>query len=85
MHQARRSALLVRLIEALFDQPATTSRRVRQIPGVTGRAAQNHIDRLVEAGILREITGQKRNRIYLADEVLQLMEEPEPEDGEVQP
>ena len=78
---ARSSALLVRLIESLFDQPATTIRGAAKLLDVTARSAQMHIDRLVEAGILKEITGQKRNRIYLAQEVLRVVDEPEPEEG----
>jgi hypothetical protein len=29
----------------------------------------------VKLGILREITGKKRNRVFVADEVLRLLEE----------
>ena len=32
--------------------------------------------RLTQAGLLREITGKARNRVYRADEVLQAIDEP---------
>ncbi|MEX0885882.1 MAG: Fic family protein [Phycisphaeraceae bacterium] len=72
----RTPALLIKLIEHLFAQPAVTAARVRQVLDVTPRTAQQHIDRLVKAGILREITGQKRNRAYVARGVLQAIHEP---------
>jgi hypothetical protein len=41
---------------------------------VTAPTAQAYIDRLEEAHILWEITGQARNRVYRADEVLEVIE-----------
>jgi hypothetical protein len=38
--------------------------------------AQRYVDQLVAAGLLREITGKARNRIYRADEVLAALEAP---------
>ena len=35
---------------------------------------QSHIDRLVGSGILTEMTGQKRNRVYLATGILQTLD-----------
>jgi hypothetical protein len=37
--------------------------------------AQSKIDHLIERGILREITGKRRNRIYAADEILRTLEQ----------
>jgi Fic family protein len=44
------------------------------ILGVTYRAAQQNIEKLVESKILREITGRKRNRIFLAGEIVRTIE-----------
>jgi hypothetical protein len=38
------------------------------------------VDRLAREGILRELTGQKRNRVYVADEILQLLDQPLPDE-----
>lgn len=76
VRSARTSALLLQLIEHLFAQPAITSTRVRDLLHVTPRTAQQHIDRLCETGILTEITGQKRNRIYLAHGIISAIGEP---------
>ena len=42
--------------------------------GVPYMTAERGIERLVEMGILREITGKARNRIYRADEILAVIE-----------
>ena len=44
--------------------------------GITYQTARRYINQLEEIGILREITGQARNRVYRADEVLAAIEEP---------
>ncbi len=73
---ARTSALLTKLIENLFARPAVSIAAVRQWLGVTPATAQKHVDRLVQAGILREITGRRRYRVYLAQGILQAIREP---------
>ena len=44
-----------------------------QVPYLT---AQRYVKRLVEMGLLREITGQARNRLYFADEILHAIDAP---------
>jgi Fic family protein len=44
-----------------------------QVPYLT---AQRYVERLVELGLLREITGQAHNRLYCADEVLRTIDAP---------
>jgi Fic family protein len=72
---ARRSALLVRLIDLLFDTPAITVSQAAKFLGVTSTAAQKNIDRLIEHSILREATGNQRNRIYRADAIIRVVNE----------
>lgn len=73
---ARASALLTKLIENLFDRPAVSIAMVRQWLGVTAATAQKHVDRLVQAGILEEVTGRQRYRYYLAKGIVQAIDEP---------
>lgn len=70
LQRARGSALLLKLIDRLFADPALMIGKAGQQLGVTYRSAQLHVNRLVEAGILREYTGRQRNRIYLAMEII---------------
>ncbi len=79
LQSARTSALLLKLVELLFAHPAVTASRVREMLDVTPRTAQQHIDRLREAGILTEVTGQKRNRIYIAPGILRVVQVPRPQ------
>lgn len=67
---ARSSALLGRLVDALFDTPAITIPRAQRLLGVTHRAASANIDKLVNVGILDELPGRRRNRLFLAGDVL---------------
>lgn len=70
----RGSALLHKLVDALFMTPAITIRQAAELLAVTPRSAQMNVERLVSAGILREITGQKRNRIFIAQDVVDAVE-----------
>ena len=73
----RASALLTRLVEELFNQPVVTMSRVAKLLDVTPNTAQKHINRLVAHGILREVTGQKRNRIFVAEGIIRSIYEPD--------
>jgi len=73
---ARSSALLLKLVDNLFSYPATTIADATRLLGVTPAAAQHNVNRLIELGILREGTGQRRNRVFLADEIIRAIDEP---------
>jgi Fic family protein len=72
--EARSSALLLKLIDELFSTPVISITRASTQLGVTYRTASQNISLLEKAGILREITGQKRNRTYVAEEILRILE-----------
>jgi hypothetical protein len=40
-------------------------------------AAKRYVDKLVEAGVLKETTGYTRNRVFLAHEVFRALENQE--------
>jgi len=77
LQEARASALLLRLVDELFSYPAISARVASGVLGITHRSAQLNIDKLVAAGILREATGRRRNRIYVADEIVSIVERDE--------
>ena len=66
----------LRLVDVLFATPYLTLRRATETTGVAKKSAQNTIDKLLAAGLIREITGKQRNRIYCADEILRLLDGP---------
>ncbi len=77
LQEARASALLLQLIDELFTYPAITNSIAAKKLSVTPRAAQQNIERLQNASILREATGRRRNRIYVASEIISIIEQGE--------
>ena len=53
-----------RILEILFERPFITVPAVRDLLGTGYAAANNLVTRFVQSGILKEFTGQKRNRIF---------------------
>jgi Fic family protein len=79
----RKNSAAERAIELLVGFPIVTAKRLSQQLGLTYAAANNGISQLVEAGILTEHTGHRRNRIFVARDVLRIFnrpfgDEPEP-------
>ncbi|MBD3239245.1 MAG: Fic family protein [Chitinivibrionales bacterium] len=74
---ARSSALTSRLVDLLFISPIISAPWLAATLSITPRAAQQNIDKLIQAGILTEITGRRRNRMYAAQEILATMERAE--------
>ncbi len=70
----RTSAHLLTLLDSLFARPVVSVKTTAQQLKVTPKSAQQHIDRLIHHGILREVTGKKRNRVYLAPEILSILD-----------
>ncbi len=62
------------LIDKLIENPFVTAPQAAKKIGVSYPAVQNAIKKLINAGLLREITGQRRNRVYLCEEVLEILE-----------
>lgn len=52
-------------LRELFRKPVVSINDVRTITGLSSKAAYNLIDVFAEKGIIREITGYKRNRIFI--------------------
>jgi cell filamentation protein, protein adenylyltransferase len=72
LQTARMSILAQNLVDELFKQPAMNVGLAQQVLKVSFASAQNNVMRLVKLGILKEVTGRKRDRIFLAPEILQL-------------
>jgi Fic family protein len=53
-----------RVLEKLFDRPIVSVTDVQQLTGTTHAAANTLVRRMVEVGILEEITGYARNRRF---------------------
>ncbi len=64
----------LRLLERLYRQPLVTVTRVQDITGTSYPPANRLVARLVDLGILEEITGDRRNRVYRYTPYLQILE-----------
>lgn len=71
--KARGSALLLKTIDLLFEQPFWTISQMQKQLGVSFQSTQRNLRRLEEAGIVREVTGGRYGRLYLAEAVLMLL------------
>ena len=67
---------LMQAVDVLFERPILTIRQLEAALGVPYRTAQRYVERLAEIGVVREVTGRARNRIYRADEILRALEGP---------
>jgi Fic family protein len=71
---ARTSALVPRIIDFLLFSPVLTVPFLAKHFEITQRAAQLNIDKLIARDILKEVTGQQRNRMYVAEEIIMILE-----------
>jgi Fic family protein len=70
LHSARSSALLLRMVDSLFERPSTSIATAGEVMQVTPAAAAANLRKLVEAGILIEVTGRRRDQRFLAREII---------------
>lgn len=71
-----RDGTVLALIEALFENPLTTARHAAKAIGKSDPTARSAIRKLEEAGWLRESTGAKWGKVYVAREVMALLQKP---------
>lgn len=74
--EERATPTALRLAELLLDRPYVTAPVVKDQLNVTFPTAQNAIEDLQQRGILEEVTGQRRNRIYVAPAILSIVYRP---------
>ncbi len=72
---ARRDSAAHRLVDVLLRQPVIGAAAAAAQLGISTVNAQVAIDRLVDANILTQITDGRRNRIWLAKDVVQVLDE----------
>jgi len=63
------------LVELVLMKPVLSARTAQEYLKITSPGARKAIKALVEAGILAEITGRKRDKAYAANEVLKVLDE----------
>jgi Fic family protein len=65
-----------RVLESLFDRPIVAVKDVQELTGTTFAAANAVVSRLVEIGVLEEMTGYARNRRFRYSPYIALFSDP---------
>lgn len=78
-HMARAAANGHRLLQHLYERPIVSIAEVQEHLGTTYPAASNVVNRLASLGILREITGYRRNRLFRYESYIKLFSETQAE------
>lgn len=71
----RNAANVLRVLDALRHRPMCSLRQIGTSTGITFPTASKAMLALVDIGIARELTGQRRNRVFVYDEYLQVLNE----------
>jgi Fic family protein len=71
----RSSTRLLQAVDALFEQPVFTIQQLAQRLDVNYPAALRYVNHLQEVGIVREVTGRTRDRVFSAWAVVQSLAE----------
>jgi len=77
--EERMSPTTMQLVDLVLMKPVLSTKSVQESLKITYQGAQKAIKVLLEAGVLTEITGRKRDKAYAAKEVLKAL------DGELAP
>lgn len=64
-----------RILQHLYDHPIVSAKEVKQVIGTTFAAANQIIHRLMDVGILNEITGHARHRRFRYDPYVRLFDD----------
>jgi Fic family protein len=70
----RNSVRMAAVIDFIFSRPILTIRQLEIALDIPYVAAKRYVEKLVDAGVLRETTGYARNRIFQASEIFKALE-----------
>jgi len=65
----KNSERMTTVVDFLFSRPIFNAKQLANGLNMPFKTSRQYIEKLVQAGILREITGYARNQIYRADEI----------------
>jgi Fic family protein len=70
----KNSKRMAAVVDFLFGRPIFNAKQLSESANMPFKTARQYIEKLVQAGVLREITGNARNQIYRADEVFNALD-----------
>jgi len=68
-----------KLISHLYEHPAVSIRQIMDVLGIQFNPARSLVARFMDMGILKEITGQRRNRLFLFERYFRIFADSESE------
>ncbi|MEV8273665.1 Fic family protein [Microbacterium sp. NPDC077184] len=68
--QVRQGSMAARLVPAFFDNPVMAVAEIERIAGPVSPRLYSAVDRLEQAGVIQEITGRKRDRVWAAVDLM---------------
>ncbi len=71
------SPRMAAVVDFVFSRPILSVRQVEKGLHMPYMAAKRYVEKLVDAGVLQETTGYARNRVFLAKEIFQALENQE--------
>jgi Fic family protein len=75
MLMGKRAKAAQQLLKSLYSQPITNASRIAQMLGVTHQSASALVKAFEDAGIFREVTGYKRNRLFLFEKYVDIFDD----------
>ncbi len=72
-YQERTSGKTIQMIDQLFDKPSLTVKSTAKILNVAIPTATRIVDELVKDGVIEEITGRKRDRVFISRPIMDVM------------
>lgn len=73
LQQGNVSANLLALVDSLFKFPVISIKRAATVLELSYKGAQKNVERLESEGLLLEVTGNRRNRQYLAKPITEIL------------
>jgi DNA-binding MarR family transcriptional regulator len=75
IRELSRSGSAMQVHAALQERPVMTPARLTQRTGLTGPTVYSALERLESLGVVRELTGRERGRVFGYDEYLRVLSE----------
>jgi hypothetical protein len=67
---------LLAAVNHLFANPVSSIRELSEVLGISFEAARRLVGSFEKRGVLQEITGRRRNRVYAASEIVEVLQNP---------
>jgi Fic family protein len=74
VNSERNSERMGAVVDFLFGRPIFNAKQLSESMDMPFKTARQYIEKLVQSGIVREVTGYARNQVYRADEIFKALD-----------